>query len=121
MPSRQNYNALSVLSLRKLLRNESVDELSRLKEQSEKRNYLKVREELLRDISNDKHFLTLKADQLAKKILADKDKCEGLNVAIEISKGKNYLNKIIKDFQSMQSEKNKINDLIQERLRPEQE
>lgn len=59
---------------------------------------MKVKEELLRDISNGKQFLSVKADQIAKKILAEKEKCEGLNIGIEISKGKNYLNKIIKDF-----------------------
>lgn len=43
-----------------------------MKEQSEKRNYHKIKEELLRDISNGKQFLNAKAEQLAKKIMADK-------------------------------------------------
>jgi hypothetical protein len=64
--------------------------------------------------------LNIKADQIAKKILADKEKCETLNVGIEIGKGKNYLTKIIKDFESMQYQKQKIYVDIQERLKEEQ-
>ena len=90
-----------------------------MREQSEKRNYLKVKEELLRDISNGKQFLNAKAEQLAKKIMADKEKCETLNVGIEIGKGKNYLNKIIKDFECMQTEKLRINGVIQEKMKGE--
>jgi hypothetical protein len=43
-----------------------------------------------------------------------------LNVGIEIGKGKNYLSKIIKDFESVQYQKQKIYADIQERLNEEQ-
>ena len=79
---KQTQGSLSVLSLRRLLQNDSVDELNKLRDKSEKRNYMKVREELLRDISNSKQFLSVKADQIAKKIMAEKEKCDGLNVSI---------------------------------------
>jgi hypothetical protein len=49
--------------------------------------------------------LTAKAEQIAKRILQEKEKCEGLNVGVEISKGKNYLNKIIKDHEKLQGDK----------------
>jgi hypothetical protein len=44
-----------------------------------------------------------------------------LNINIEIGKGKNYLNKIIKDFETMQLEKQKINGIIQDKLKVEQD
>lgn len=42
-------------------------------------------------------------------------------MGIEIGKGKNYLNKIIKDFECMQTEKLRINGMIQDKMKGELE
>lgn len=62
---------LDVSALRSILKDDTIAEINKLKEQTKNRAYLHVKQELMRDITANKEFLSSKAEMMTRKILAD--------------------------------------------------
>lgn len=62
---------LDVASLRHILKDETIAEVNRLKEQTKTRAYLHVKQELMKDIAGEREFLNNKAEGMVRKMLAD--------------------------------------------------
>ena len=63
--------------------------------------YQSIKNELLRDISNNRQFLHAKVEAMTRKIMEHHDKYDG-RVPAEVGKAKNYLSKLIKGYQARQ-------------------
>lgn len=89
--------------------------MNKLKEQSKNRAYLHVKQELMKDIAAaNREFLNSKAENMARKMLAE-DKGNSLNT--EIGKGRNYLSKIMGEYESRKEEDERLNARLKERVR----
>lgn len=62
---------LDVAALRSILKDDTIAELNKLKEQTKNRAYMHVKQELMRDISANKEFLNSKAEGMARRMLSD--------------------------------------------------
>jgi len=66
-------------------------------------------------------FLSTKAEEIAHRIMNDSEKHRGAkNLPIEIGKGRNYLSKIVKDFETKKEEEVKMKSFIREKLKTEE-
>jgi hypothetical protein len=89
-PSKGKLNAAS---LRSILRDDTISQVNKLKEQTNNRAYLHVKHELMKDIPASRDFLASKASTMARKMLSDDN--SGNQLQTEIGKGRNYLNKLV--------------------------
>ena len=64
-----------------------------MKEQTNNRAYMHVKQELMKDIGHHKEFLGSKASAMARKMLTENSSSQ--NMQTELSQGKNYLSKIL--------------------------
>ena len=103
LPSQCSHPPLDVFALRSVLKDGSVEQLQRVREQASTKAYRSIKEELLRDISNHRNFLSSKAENMTKKIMQQNERLGG-SISIDVGKAKNYIGKIIKDYQERQEE-----------------
>ena len=80
-----------------------MEQLQRVREQASTKAYRSIKEELLRGISNHRNFLSSKAENMTKKIMQQNERLGG-SISIDVGKAKNYIGKIIKDYQERQEE-----------------
>ena len=76
---------------------------------------MQVKHELMRDISNSKEFLQTKAENMAKKMLAEIPNNQQLQT--EIGKGRNYLSKIVGEYEAQKEEDEKLWIRLKERAK----
>lgn len=93
---------LDVVSLRSILKDETIAEVNKLKEQTKTRAYLHVKHELMKDIAGEREFLNNRAEEMTRKMLADEKNRPFLQT--EIGKGRNYLSKLVGDHAIKMSE-----------------
>ncbi len=106
---------LDVGALRSILKDDTIAELNKLKEQTKNRAYLHVKQELMRDITANKEFLGSKAELMTRKILADERNTA--NLQTEIGKGRNYLSKIIGEYEAHKEEEERLRARLKEKVK----
>jgi cytochrome c553 len=66
-------------------------------------------------------FLAVRAEEIANRIMNEGEgQRGGKNLPMEIGKGRNYLSKIVKDFESKREEETKMMGAIREKLKSEE-
>lgn len=58
-------------SLRNILKDDTIVEINKLKEQTNNRAYMHIKQELMKDINHHKEFLGSKASNMARKMLTE--------------------------------------------------
>lgn len=69
----------------------------------------------MRDISANKEFLNSKAENMTRKILADER--NSANLQSEIGKGRNYLSKIIGEYEAQREEDERLRARLKEKVK----
>lgn len=106
---------LDVGSLRSILRDDTIAEVNKLKEQTKAMAYLHVKQELMRDITGGREFLNSKAKDMARRMLADEKNSQFLQT--EIGKGRNYLGKLIGEHEARMDEDERLRARLKERVK----
>ena len=66
------------MSLRNILKDDTIAEINKLKEKTNNRAYMHVKQELMKDISHHKEFLGAKASIMARKMLAENSSSQNM-------------------------------------------
>lgn len=74
-----------------------------------------VKHELMKDIPPNKEFLNSKAEAMTKKMLLEIHTNQQLQT--EISKGRNYLSKLVGEYESQRGEDDRLKTRLKEKVR----
>lgn len=115
IPRHSSKGKLNVASLRTILRDDTINEVNRLKEHTRTQACLYIRQELMKDISGSRPFLNAKAESMTKKMMGEYGPSQ--QIQSEIGKGRNYLCKLVGEHELQRSEDERLRLRLREKVR----